>query len=137
MLSIFHKMILIGYSFTQQGAYQFCVVYIACKSCVSVNHLHLNIKTFYTYTHIVIMYNFFCNYIYMRPMQIFVKYIYIALCKCFEVYKFIYYIPLMTMPSCKSILISCECISKFYFIFFGMGHFVHVLHCFIQPYKTI
>jgi len=59
MFSVFHKMILIGFSFTYQGAYQFCVVYIACKSCVSVNHLHLDIQTFYTYTQIVVMNKFF------------------------------------------------------------------------------
>jgi len=55
--------------------------------------------------------------IYMKSLYIFIKYTYIAPCKCFGVCKCIYYIFLMTIPSCKSILISCECIPKLNFIF--------------------
>jgi len=47
----------------------------------------------------------------------FVKYIYIISYKCFVVCKCMYYIPLMTMPSCKSILIRSRRIPKFNFIF--------------------
>ncbi len=35
----------------------------------------------------------------------------------------VYYILLMTIPSCKSILISCECIPKPNYYFFVMGQF--------------
>jgi hypothetical protein len=42
---------------------------------------------------------------------------YIGLCKCFEVCKCINYIPWMIIPSCKSMLISCECIVNLNFIF--------------------
>jgi hypothetical protein len=65
---VFHKMILVSFNFTYHDAYEFCVVYMVCKSCVNVNHLHLHIQTFYIYTHIVAMYNFFCIYIYMKPI---------------------------------------------------------------------
>ncbi len=65
---------------------------MVCKSSASVNHLHLHVQTFYTY-------------------------IYIAFPKCFGACKCIYYIPLMTIPFCKSILISCGCIPKLKFIF--------------------
>jgi hypothetical protein len=54
----------------------------------------------------------------MRLVQIFFKYIYIGLCKCFGVYKCINYIPWTITPSCKSMLISCECILKLNFFFF-------------------
>jgi len=29
-------------------------IYMACKSCVSVNHLHLHVQTFYTYAYILL-----------------------------------------------------------------------------------
>ncbi len=38
-------------------------------------------------------------------------------CNCFGKCKCRYYILLMTMPSCKSILISCGCIPSFNFLF--------------------
>ncbi len=43
--------------------------------------------------------------------------------KCFVVCKCIYFTFLMIIPSCKSILISYECIPKLNFILFAMGQF--------------
>jgi len=52
--------------------------------------------------------------------QIFVKYTYTTPCKCFGSC----YIPLMTIPYCKSILISCGCILHgSIYIYSVMGHF--------------
>jgi len=43
---------------------------------------------------------------------------------CLQLESYSYDIPLMTIPSCKSILNSCRCIPKLNFIiFFAMGHF--------------
>jgi hypothetical protein len=73
-------------------------VHIACKSHVSVNHLHSHVWTFYTYKILVL---------------IFVKYIYIISYKRFWTFTWdcvhVYYISLIAMLSYKSILISCEC----------------------------
>ncbi len=86
------------------------IIYTLCKSHVNVNHLHLHIWNFYTYT----------NTRLHRAMWMFVKYIYTTLRKCFGAckWKWIYYIPLMTIPSCKSILTGCGCISKLIFYLF-------------------
>jgi len=46
-----------------------------------------------------------------------VKYTYIALCKYLGTCKCIYYIPFMTLPSCKSIIISCACKPKLNYLF--------------------
>ncbi len=79
---------------------------------------------------------------------------YTSMSKCFEVCKYTYYIPLMTMPSCNFILISCDTskAQMFWFYFFCNGPFGWpitktiwnspspsknhiVLHC--KPYKCI
>jgi hypothetical protein len=58
-----------------------------------------------------------CKYLHLYCCCVYVYfYIYMALCKC------LYYIFLMIIPSCKSILISCECISKLN-VFLIMDHF--------------
>ncbi len=59
----------------------------------NVNHLHL--------THL--------NILQLHHCKIFIKYTYMTPCKCFGS-CYIYYIPLMTIPSCKSIFITCGCI---------------------------
>jgi hypothetical protein len=50
------------------------VIYTTCKSHVKVNHLHLHIQFFYTYIYPITMY--FFPPIYMRLVQIFIKYTY-------------------------------------------------------------
>jgi hypothetical protein len=56
------------------------MVYI---SYVCVNHLHLHVQTFDTYIYPVTVYIYMYFYVYTRPVSIFVKYTYMALCECF------------------------------------------------------
>ncbi len=69
-----------------------------------VNHLHLHIWTFYLYIYILVV------YIYTFTLTSFCV-------NVWECVKCIYYIPLMAMPSCKSILIRFGCIPKLNLIF--------------------
>jgi hypothetical protein len=49
-------------------------------------------------------------------------------CKCFGAFKFIYYILLLTIPSYKSILISCGCVSIIYlFIYLFIFATIHLI----------
>jgi len=56
-----------------------------------------------------------CKYLSNRPTQPHVNVL--RVCKC------IYYMPLMIIPSCKCILISCACIPKLNLFIFAMVHF--------------
>jgi len=97
-------------------------IWYVCKSHVNVNHLCLHVWTFYIYTYIVAMY--ICVHSHLHETNVNMCQINLhGPMKCIGVCKCIYYIPLMTIPSCKSILINCECIPKFFFFFVVVGHF--------------
>jgi len=99
--------------------YMSIVGYMAYKSHVNGNHLHLHIRTFYSY--IVVVYIF---YLHLHKANVNICQIHLhSSCKCFGMCKCIYYIPLVTIPSCKSILVSYGCM--FWWVFFlVMGHLV-------------
>ncbi len=84
-------------------------------------HTYIVAMCVYIYTHLHCCY--VCIYIYTLTQGNIHKYT--APCKCFGACKCkcIYYILLMTIPSCKSILISCECIPKPNYYYFVMGQF--------------
>jgi hypothetical protein len=88
-------------------------VYMACKSCV--NHLHLHIWTFFlTLIFLSCIYIFTLTWGQCKYLSNTLTWFCVNVQECV---KCIYYIPLMPIPSCKSILIRRECIPKLYFIF--------------------